>query len=95
MIGYVHFKKSTAFLSETSVNIEVNPYHRRTLVNSEVILRLNYEILELMTNLNKLSEDEKERVEKLKKEIEKFVPKRKFSDKSDIEYLKRMYDSKK
>lgn len=95
IIGYIHFKKSTAFLSETSVNIEVNPYHRRTLVNSEVILRLNYEILELMTHLNKLSEDEKERIEKMKKEIEKFVPKRKFSDNSDIEYLKRMYDSKK
>ena len=60
-----------------------------------MILRLNYEMLELMTNLNKLSEDEKERIEKLKKEIEKFVPKRKFSDNSDIEYLKRMYDSKK
>ena len=95
IIGYIHFKKSSAFLSETSVNIEVNPYHRRTLVNSEVILQLNYEMLELMTHLNKLSDDEKERIEKLKKEIEKFVPKRKFSDGSDIEYLKKMYDLKK
>jgi len=94
IIGYIHFKRSSAYLSETSINFEANPYTRRTLVNSEIILKLNHEMLELLLSLNKFSDDEKERITQLKKEIEKFIPRRNFSDKSDIAYLKSMYEKK-
>lgn len=94
IIGYVHLKRSSAYLSETTVNFEANPYTKRTLVNSEIILKLNREMLELLLSLNKFSDDEKERITQLKKEIEKFVPRRNFSDTSDIGYLKSMYEKK-
>lgn len=92
-VGYVHFKKSSAFKSEVSVNFESNPFPRRTLVNTEVILKLNYEILELIVSMNKISEEEKKKIEKIKKEMEKFSPRRKLEDKTDLDYLKSMYDS--
>ena len=61
IIGYVHFKRSSAYRSEAGVGFEVHPYHRRSLINSELNLELNLKILDLilkLTSEDKLTEDE-------------------------------------
>ena len=34
LIGYIHFKRTPSYRSETAVNFESNPFVRRTLINS-------------------------------------------------------------
>ena len=66
LIGYVHWKKSGARKAEIDINYEVDPYRARTLVNSELILKINLNLIQLTTKLvsdEKLSSDE---VQKLK-----------------------------
>jgi len=48
LAGYFHFKKSQAFQSEADINIEVNAYHARIIVNSELNLKINTLILDLI-----------------------------------------------
>ena len=55
LIGFVHFKRSKSFRSEADVLVESNPYQRRNTVNSEIILRLN---LQLMSTLLKVAKKE-------------------------------------
>ena len=40
-VGYLHFKRTAAFAAEANVVIEANPFQRRMLVNSELLLKLN------------------------------------------------------
>lgn len=95
LIGYAHYKKSRAFRSEASVNFESNPFPRRTLVNSEIILKLNLEILEILTKSNSsLSDSDKKHIVEVKNEIKKYLPNRKLDDNSDLDYLKGLYESK-
>ena len=93
-IGYIHYKKTNAYKSEASVNFESNPFPRRTLINSEIILRLNLEILEILKNSNeKISDSDKKHIDDVQQEIKKYVPQRKLNDRSDLDYLKGLYDS--
>ena len=94
LIGYAHYKKSRAYRSEASVNFESNPFPRRTLINSEIILRLNLEILEILKNSNnQISDSDKKHIDDVQKELKRYVPKRKLDDTSDLDYLKGLYDS--
>tara|TARA_B110000495_G_C22963768_1_gene565082 strand:+ start:137 stop:625 length:489 start_codon:yes stop_codon:yes gene_type:complete len=94
LIGYAHYKKSRAYRSEASVNFESNPFPRRTLINSEIILRLNLEILEILKNSNnQISDSDKKHIDDVQKELKRYVPKRKLDDTSDLDYLKKLYDS--
>ncbi len=93
LIGYVHYKKSRAFRSEASINFESNPFPRRTLVNSEIILKLNLEILEILTKSTTLNETDSKHIEEVKDEIKKYLPNRKLDDTSDLDYLKGLYES--
>ena len=38
IIGYIHFKRSSALRSEADIQMEVNPYWRRLLINSELMI---------------------------------------------------------
>jgi amino acid permease len=61
-IGYVHYKKSPAYKSEADVVIESNPHSKRMLLNSETMLGLTLELLNLITKISnneKLSDVEK------------------------------------
>ena len=37
LTGYVHFKRTPSYRSEAAINMESNPFVRRTLINSEFI----------------------------------------------------------
>ena len=95
LIGYVHYKRSPAYKSEASIGVEVNPYVRRNLINSEMNLELNLKILNLilkLSNQEKLSDTELNQIEISRQELVDFVNKRTIKNKDDLKYLKKMMD---
>ena len=97
LAGYVHFKKSQAFKSEADINIEVNPYHARIVVNTELNLKLSTFILNLIEK-NQLSETfsdkEKEEIKNFKEELKKLTKNRTINNKEDTSYFKKLESSK-
>ena len=92
LIGYVHFKRSHSFKSEADVLIESNPYQRRNTVNSEIILRLNLQLMSTLLKVAKkedLSEEEIEEITQLHDEILKLSKDRTLTDNIDQNYLKK------
>ena len=92
-IGYVHYKKTKAFRSETAIMAEANPFNRRTIVNSEMALKLNFEVIRMLVKLSnneKLSTDEVEKIQKLESELTEFVQTRTFENNDDLVFLNKM-----
>ena len=97
VIGYFHIKKTSAFRSETAIAAENNPYQRRTIVNTELILRLNQELIKiLMKNLKdeKVTNEDLEKIDKIESEINKITTSRKFSNDIETKYLKEISENK-
>ena len=70
--GYAHYKKFAAYKAEADIGFESNPYFRRMLINSEIIIPLHLKILELMVKISKnekLSDNEIEEISTLQKEL--------------------------
>ena len=92
LIGFVHFKRSHSFKSEADVLIESNPYQRRNTVNSEIILRLNLQLMSTLLKVAKkedLSEEEIEEITQLHDEILKLSKDRTLTDNIDMNFLKK------
>jgi len=95
VVGYVHYKKSPAYKAEASIGFEVNPYHRRNLINSEMNLELNLKILNLILKLSsqeKLNDAELNQIKKSRQEIVDYINKRTIKSKDDLQYLKKLVD---
>ena len=95
IIGFVHFKRSPAYRSEATIGFEVNPYMRRTLINSEINLELNLMILNLLSKLSnneKLNEDELNKIQESRNVLNDFINERSIKNNKDLEYLKRLVD---
>ena len=95
--GYIHFKKSQAFKSEADINIEVNPYHARIVVNSELNLKINTLLLNLIkkTSLSdSLSDKEKQEIENFRIDLEKLTSDRTIMNKYDQTYFKKLEQGK-
>ena len=92
-VGYVHFKRTPAYRSETAINYESNPYNRRLLVNSELILNLNAILIELILKMSqgeKISNDEISNVTKIQDELKTFTTERTLTNKKDLEFMKKL-----
>ena len=92
LIGYVHFKRSQSFKSEADVLIESNPYQRRNTVNSELLVRMNLELMTILLKVAKkedLSDDEIEKITKLHDEIIELSKNRTLTDGTDMNFLKK------
>ena len=92
IIGYAHYKKTQGFKSEIDVLIETNPYQRRSVVNSEINLRLNLQLMSTLLKVAKkedLSEEEIEEMTQLHDEILKLSKDRTLTDNIDQNYLKK------
>lgn len=90
-VGYVHWKRSGARKAEIDINYEVDPYRARTLVNSELILKINLNLIQLTTKLvsnEKLSADEIKKIKTLQTELETFIDERTLKNKLDLKYIK-------
>ena len=95
IIGYIHFKRSPAYRSEATIGFEVNPFVRRGLINSEINLELNLMILNLLSKLSnqeKLSEDELNKIKESKNALDEFIENRSIKNNKDLEYLKKLVD---
>jgi len=92
-IGYVHYKRSKAFKSEVDIIVETNPYQRRTIVNTELLLETNLKLFEFLIRLSndeKINEQEiKDLIEK-NKTISKHIEKRTFSNDVDLNYIRKI-----
>jgi hypothetical protein len=92
-IGYVHYKRSKAFKSEVDIIVETNPYQRRTIVNTELLLETNLKLMEFLVRLSKnekINEQEiKDLIEKNKK-ISEHMEKRTFSNDTDLNYIRKV-----
>ena len=92
-IGYIHYKRSKAFKSEVDIIVETNPYQRRTIVNTELLLETNLKLMEFLVRLSKnekINEQEiKELIDKNKK-ISEHMEKRTFSNDIDLNYIRKV-----
>ena len=72
IIGYIHFKRSSALRSEADIMMEVNPYWRRMLMNTEFMIPLHLKLSQLivkMSNNEKLTKDELDEIAKLQNDL--------------------------
>ena len=46
LIGYLHYKKTSAYRAETDIVYETNPFVRRMFVNTEILVSLNLQLIE-------------------------------------------------
>ena len=95
LIGYIHFKRTAAHKSEIDISYETDPYKTRNLVNSEINVKINLKLMEIIlrvTQGEKISQEEINQILKLKSELSDFVEKRKFPDKNDLHFFKDKLD---
>ena len=91
IVGYAHWKRTPAYRSEADIWMESNPYQARMLVNSEMLLKLNLRLTELIIKQSKnekASDDELSEITKLQKEFTEFFSSRTFSNKKDVTFFK-------
>ena len=92
-VGYIHYKKTSAYRAETEIVYETNPFHRRLVVNTEILLSLNLQLIDMITKLssnNSLSKEELVEIEKIQDELTDFVNKRTFENNDDLSFIKKM-----
>ena len=78
MIGYIHYKKSHAYASEADITVESNPYYFKLApgITKDVLYPALLEILNSVTKLSnnqKLSEEEQERITSLNKKLNHLI----------------------
>ncbi|MEM3062113.1 MAG: hypothetical protein QW303_01015 [Nitrososphaerota archaeon] len=78
-IGYLHFKKSSAYKAEADITYESHPHLKRILQNTESVLPLYLKMSEIMIKLSKnekISPNELDEITKLQKQLESHIGKR-------------------
>lgn len=95
-IGYIHYKKTSAYRSEADIVFESNPFVRRQIVNTEILVKMNLHLLENLIKVlkdQKYTEKEIEQTVALKNEILDLISERNFSNQKDYEFLKKHIDT--
>ena len=69
--------------------VESNPFLRRTNVNTDIILRFNVNLINLVLKLSKdtISEDELNDMKKIQKEVTDLIKNRSLFNNLDIDYI--------
>ena len=86
LVGYVHWKKSGARKAEVDIGFETDPFRRRTLVNSELLVMMNLKLLKMLVKLSEkktLTEDELNSIKELDEELSNMTSERSFRNKID------------
>jgi len=90
LIGYAHFKRTQARRSEVDIAYETNPYQARTLVNTEIVLKLNLKLTDIIIKFSKnekIPDEDYEEIKKLQETLTDFIDTRSFKNKNDLEFL--------
>lgn len=75
-VGWIHYKRSSAFTSEADIQVEANPYYYKLApgYNLEVLGPLYLEILVLLKRIvaekKMLNDDDQARIEKLEQQLQ-------------------------
>ena len=96
-IGYVHFKRTPSYRSESAINYESNPFGRRLFLNSEFILEINQKLITLLLKMQKgekTNEEALEQIQKTQTEINKLVGERTIFSKEDLDYIKKLQEDR-
>ena len=95
-VGYSHWKRTGAYRTEMEVNFESNPFNSRMLVNSEINLKLNLKVIELInkiSNNEKIDEVELKKLSVLKDQLNDYLQNRDVKHKSgqiDFDFFKKI-----
>jgi len=92
-IGYAHWKRTKARKAEVDIGFETNPYQRRFVVNTEIILHLNLKFIEMLmrsTSGEKLTENEMKEIQVYKDDIENHIKQRTFKNQMDYQFFKKI-----
>ena len=92
-IGYAHYKRTKARKAEVDIGFETNPYQRRFVVNTEIILHLNLKLIEMLmrsTSGEKLTENEMKEIRVYKGDIENHIQQRTFKNQMDYQFFKKI-----
>ena len=91
LIGYVHYKRTAARKAEVDIAYETDAYKARTLVNTEISMKLNLELAYVIMKLSKNETIPDENYQELKKlctKLSKFTDDRTFKNKMDLKFLR-------
>ena len=94
-IGYVHFKRTPSYRSESAINYESNPFGRRLFVNSEFILDINQKLITLLLEMQKggkINDETLEQIQKTQEEIRKHVESRTIFGNEDLGLIKKFQE---
>ena len=97
LIGYIHFKRTSAYRSESAINYESNPFGRRMFINSEFILNINQKLITLLLEMQKdgkINDETLEQIQKTQEEISKHVESRTIFGKEDLDLIKKFQEDK-
>ena len=92
-IGYAHWKRTKTRKAEVDIGFETNPYQRRFVVNTEIILHLNLRLIEMLmrsTSGEKLTENEMKEIQVYKDDIENHIKQRTFKNQMDYQFFKKI-----
>ena len=96
-VGWIHYKRTHAYRAEAKIMLESNPFVRRVLVNSELTLKLNTKLMELILKISqgeKISKEDILAASKIQDELETLASKRKsekFGERGiDLKYIKKI-----
>lgn len=93
LVGYSHFKKTQAYRSEAEISMESDPFRRRMVINTEILVNLNLKLTQMILKLSqdeKLSSEELDKIKKTQQELSNFVKERTFQNQKDLLYFKQM-----
>ena len=96
-IGYFHFKRTSAYRSESAINYESNPFGRRLFINSEFILDINQKLITLLLEMQKdgkINDETLEQIQKTQEEISKHVESRTIFGKEDLDLIKKFQEDR-
>ena len=73
LVGYIHYKRSSARKAEVDISYETDAYKARTLVNTEITIALNMKLLDIITKISKKEEIPNQEYQELEQLREKLV----------------------
>ena len=73
LVGYIHYKRSSARKAEVDISYETDAYKARTLVNTEITIALNMKLLDIITKISKKEEISNQEYQELEQLREKLV----------------------
>ena len=73
LVGYIHYKRSSARKAEVDISYETDAYKARTLVNTEITIALNMKLLDIITKISKKEEIPNQEYQEIEQLREKLV----------------------